>query len=132
MNLFAQWYRTSLLLLSIVIASTSAASETITLKNKTEISYAMALNEAIDRLSGKVMNCIENNNGKTEGCICIDECSCKFKDEYILAKEAYLKAIKKYRHWEGNVVFYQTGTDPMGYNINLEGLERQFSISCKK
>jgi len=125
-------YRSLLLLFLIWGVSLSAAAETITLEDETEIKYAVAVNEAIDRLSQKVMSCIEINDGKTEGCICIDECSCKFKDEYISAKKVYQRAIKTYPRWEGQVVFYKRKNNSMGYNINFAGLERQFSASCKK
>lgn len=129
---FRTSYRTCLLLFVISLVSLSATAETITLEDETEIRYAVALNEAIDRLSEKVMSCVEDNGGKTEGCVCVDECSCKFKDEYVSAKDAYYKAIRAYPHWEGKVVFYRTGTNPMGYNINFEGLRHQFSVSCEK
>lgn len=129
---FTTSYRTCLLLVVISLVSLSATAETITLEDETEIKYAVALNEAIDRLSEKVMSCVEDNGGRTEGCVCVDECSCKFKDEYISAKDAYHRAIKKYPHWEDKVVFYRIGTNPMGYNINFEGLHRQFSASCEK
>jgi hypothetical protein len=126
------WYTMFLLLVSILVASLSAAAETITLVDETEIKYAATLNEAIDRLSEKVMSCVENNSGKTEECICVDECSCKFKDEYISAKDAYDRAIRAYPQWDGKVVFYRIATDPTGYNINFEGLRRQFSAKCGK
>jgi len=122
----------SLLLVSICLIGLSATEETITLEDETEIKYAVAVNEAIDRLSEKVMSCIENNGGKAEGCVCDNECSCEFKDDYIAAKKAYQSAIKAYPHWEGEVVFYQKEDDPTGYNINFAGLQRQFSVSCEE
>jgi len=125
-------YLSLLLLFLIWGVGLSAAAETITLEDETEIKYAVAVDEAIDRLSQKVMSCIEKNDGKTEGCICVDECSCKFKDEYILVKKVYQRAIKTYPHWEGQIVYYKRKNDSMGYNINFPGLQRQFSAICNK
>jgi hypothetical protein len=71
-NRFSMKYSTFFFIILFVMVSISAALETITLDDNTEISYAIAVNEAIDRLSGRMRDCIENNNGKTEGCICID------------------------------------------------------------
>ena len=104
MKSFTSSYRTFLLLVSICLIGLSATEETITLEDETEIKYAVAVDEAIDRLSEKVMSCIENNSGEVEGCVC-DECSCEFEDDYIAAKKAYQRAIKTYPHWEGEVVF---------------------------
>lgn len=131
MKSFTSSYRTFLLLVSICLIGLSATEETITLEDETEIKYAVAVDEAIDRLSEKVMSCIENNSGEVEGCVC-DECSCEFEDDYIAAKKAYQRAIKTYPHWEGEVVFYQKEDDPTGYNLNFAGLQRQFSVSCEK
>jgi len=55
-------YRSLLLLFLIWGVSLSGAEETITLEDETEIKYAVAVNEAIDRLSQKVMSCIGNND----------------------------------------------------------------------
>ena len=90
------------------------------------------MNEAIDHLTEKVMSCIEQNNGKTEGCICANECSCKFKDAYVSTKKTFQRTINRYPNWEGNLVSYQKENDPQGYSINFAGLEHQFSTSCKK
>ena len=83
-------------------------------------------------MSEKVMSCIESNNGKPEGCICENACACKFKVEYLEAQDAYERAIKAYPHWGGNIVFFRKHDDPMGYNLDLDGLKRQFRARCEK
>jgi len=132
MKIFSLMLGKSLLVISMLMVSVSAMAETITLKNEKEILHAVAMNEAIDRLTKKVMSCIEENDGKTEGCICVDECSCKFKDNYFSAKRTYQSTVKTYPHWGSHIVFYQRENDPQGYNINFAGLQHQFSASCEK
>ncbi|MEE8348666.1 MAG: hypothetical protein V3R94_03780 [Acidobacteriota bacterium] len=122
---------TVLLFGSIGLVSGAAAVETLTLENETEIETAAAVSDAIDRLSEKVMTCIENNGGGTEGCLCVDECSCEFEDDYMAAKEAYQTAVAAYPHWEDEVVFYQKESDSTGYNLDFEGLKSQFGASCE-
>ena len=120
------------LLILISLTSLSINAEIVELENETEIQYAVAMNEAIDHLSEKIMNCIEDNNGKTEGCICTSECSCKFKDDYLSAHNSYQQAIKAYPSWENKGVFYQQANDATGYAINFAALKTQFSTSCQK
>jgi hypothetical protein len=132
MKIFSLMLGKSLLVISMLMVSVSAMAETITLKNEKEILHAVAMNEAIDRLTEKVMSCIKENDGKTEGCICVDECSCKFKDNYISAKRTYQSTVNTYPHWGSHIVFYQRENDPQGYNINFAGLQHQFSASCEK
>ena len=55
-------YRSLSLLFLIWVVSLSGTEETLTLEDETEIKYAFAFNEAIDRLSQKVMSCIGNND----------------------------------------------------------------------
>jgi len=111
---------------------TSVSAETLELKNKNEINDAINLNNKINMLSTKVMACIENNNGKTQGCICSNECSCKFKGAYLAAKNAYTEVINQYPSWSKKIIFFKMPNDPAGYNLNLAGLEKQFSTSCSE
>ncbi len=118
--------------MTAVIGLGSAGAETIDLTEKTQIDDAIDMNDAIDAISSKVMQCIEKNNGEPQGCICLDECSCKFADEYLLAKNTYLALIRKYPNWDNQIIYFRKPADPAGYNINFAAVKKQFGGSCQK
>jgi hypothetical protein len=104
-------YKAFLFIALIFFFNLSAGAETITIENPAEIQYAHTLSQAIDRLTDKVMSCIDNEGGTIEQCKCT-ECSCKFTDEYAALKKAYNDALKAKPAWEDNIVFYRLEGDP--------------------
>lgn len=106
-----------------------AGAETIELENPDDIKLAAKLNQSMDNLSSKVMNCIDEG-GTIEQCGCT-ECSCKFTAEYAAFKKAYKDALATYPDWDEKIIFYQLEGNPTGYNINFAGLKKQFSMKCE-
>ena len=123
-------YKTLLFIGLIFFFGLMTKAETIKIENPVEIKYAQNVDQAIERLSGKVMACVDASGGKTDECMCT-ECSCKFKAEYTALKQAYKQALETNPGWEDNTVFYQLEGDPMGYNISFAGLKRQFNVKCE-
>jgi hypothetical protein len=125
-------YGMSLLFALLWVMSASVCAKTIKLHDTEQIRDADAVNQVIDKLSASVMACVEHNGGKTKGCICMDECSCKFKREYRAVKVAFIHALKQHPEWAGNVVFYQKNNDPNGYSISFsKSMQQQFKLTCK-
>ena len=123
-------FKKVLLIPLIYLVCVSVNAETINIENPTQVKYAQNLNDAIDRLSEKVMSCIDAGGDMAEECMCT-ECSCKFQEKYNAVKKAYKEALKANPEWEDNTVFYQLEGDPMGYNVNFKGLKQQFSTNCE-
>jgi len=124
-------YKTFLFIALIFFFNLLVKAETITIEIPAEIKYAQNLDQAIERLSDKVMGCFESKGDMAEECMCT-ECSCKFSDEYAAVKKAYNEALKAKPEWEDNTVFYQLEGDPTGYNISFAGLKRQFNTTCEQ
>ncbi|NIP38056.1 MAG: hypothetical protein GWO07_03375 [Candidatus Dadabacteria bacterium] len=115
-------------ILSIASIALVVNAETIELTDPANIKYAHAVSRAMEEVSSKVMSCIDEG-GTIGECKCT-ECSCKFTSEYEVFKKAYKEALAANPDWDDKVVFYTLEGDPMGYNINFEGLKSQFSSEC--
>ncbi len=117
-------------IIGLVLVNGVASSEILVLKDEREIQRAAQLKKSINRLSGKVMQCVKSQNGATEGCVCSDQESCKFKVEYNDVKESYCEAIALYPHWKGKSLNYTLPPNPVGHALGMIGFEKQFGRYC--
>lgn len=121
----------SLLSSALTFITSADTSETLNLDNEVEIKKAAEIYNAVDRITEKVMACVNSNNDKTEGCICLHENSCKFKEEFRYALKLYCETKNIYPEWEGRILYYTLPGDPNGYSLSMTGLEKQFGSDCK-
>ena len=119
-----------LFIILIALCIDGAHAQILDLQDEREIQAASRISQSIDRLSEKVMRCIESQQGVTKGCICADLESCKFTSEYKDATEMYCEAIARYPHWQGKTLNFTVPSSPGGYALGMEGLERQFGRYC--
>jgi hypothetical protein len=98
---------------------------TIELSRAIDVSDAKALNNAVDGLSNKVMECVKNKDAKP------DECYCRYPQELAQLQVAYKKALKLHPTWQDQVLFWwRDGKHDYSYNLSLKGLRMQLEKKC--
>ncbi len=85
-----------------------------------EIATAKALNDGIDRISGKVTPCVEK--GGDPG-----TCLCQNAGDLAALKRAYEAAVAGHPAWRGRVLFFSNADKSRSWNISMPGLERALS-----
>ena len=116
-----------MLLLSFSItASAAERDETITLTDPKKIVYAMALQEAIDQASKKVMECVKQKLAPQEKCFCL------YPGEVGKVREKYEDALQNNPEWRDRIVHWTIKGDPLSYNLAFSGLRRQVERKCEK
>jgi len=116
-------------LLMLCLSLTADAAEqqrTITLTDPKKIAHAMALNEAIDQVSKKVMHCVEKKLAPQEKCFCL------YPAEVSNVREKYEIALKNNPDWKDRIVFWTVKGDPISYNLAFSGLRRQLEAKCER
>ena len=117
----------ALLMLCLSQAADAAEKqETITLTDSNKIADAMALNQAIDQVSKKVMQCTEKKLAPQEKCFCL------YPVEVGRVKEKYEIALKNNPEWKDRIVFWTVKGNSTSYNLAFSGLRRQLEIKCEK
>ena len=119
------------LLFTVMLLSTSilAAEENIDLTTSEEIQAAKSISIAFDKVSEKVMKCIEENNGETEGCICLNRSECPFKAEFDNFINTFCGVVSTFPDWKLNNVLYQT-EDGMGHSLGTATIQHHYGESC--
>jgi hypothetical protein len=115
-------------LLMLCLSLTAGATEqpgTITLTDSKKIADAMALNEAIDQVSKKVMQCVEEKLAPQE------KCFCSYPAEVSKVRERYEIALKNNPDWKDRIVFWTVKGNPTSYNLAFSGLRRQLEMKCE-
>jgi len=116
-----------LFFISFLLSPVLFASDLITLKNADDIKDAVELNQAIDIISNKVMDCVSKQLAPPNKCFCL----------YPKENKAFIRKataiISKHSEWEGKVIFWQLGNDPTGYgyNISIPGIKKQMEMNCE-
>jgi hypothetical protein len=94
----------------MIFSCATYAQESITISDKNEIEMAKKISASIDKLSGKVMGCMETRGGEHEGCTCETREVCPFKEEYDEFVNTVCTAYKSYPAWKANNLYYETNT----------------------
>src|SRR5262245_61401593 len=88
------------LILSLVMVVDALAKEdTITLTESKAIADAMAINEALNQVSKKVMDCVGQKLAPPEKCFCL------YPTEVTKVREKYEVALKNNPEWKDRIVF---------------------------
>ena len=93
------------------------AASTIELSNPSDVGDAQNLNNAVDAISNKVMECVKNKRAKP------DECYCLYPKELEQLKTAYENTLRLHPAWQDQVIFWRR--DNYSYNLSLKGLGPQ-------
>ena len=115
-------------ILTLIVFSLSVyANETMTLTTSDEIADAIKINRAIDHVTDKVMECVNNNLAPAK------ECYCLYPREVTSFKSTVQKILKKHPNWEGKTISWQIKNDPKGYGytISILGIQTQMKMMCE-
>ena len=103
-------------------AEEARAVKPIELTNSNDIKDAFTINNAIDALSNKVMECAKKSKKP-------EECHCLFPQDKTQLAEIYKTTISKHPHWQNEVIFWQRD-DGYSYNLSLDGVKRSLALKC--
>ena len=96
--------------------------QTITLIQPDDIRHASVMDQAIVRLSNKVMECVRGKLAPDNGCACL------YPDELFQVKKTYEETIKQHPGWKNKIVSYTQGERT--FAVSFAGLSRQLDIKC--
>ena len=114
----------------LTMCSPSVYAENITLSDETEIGKAEAVSAAMAAISEKVMKCIEDNDGNTDGCTCATRESCPFKVEFDAFVEVFCGVIAAHPEWQARDVAYQVSPDPTSRILGTSNIHRHYGKAC--
>jgi hypothetical protein len=111
----------------ILFQTFTYGAETVTLKASNEIADAIKINKAIDLVTDKVMECVNNNLAPAKKCYCL------YPNEVTSFKSTVNTILKKHPEWEGKTISWQIQNDPRGYgyNISIPGIQTQMKMMCE-
>jgi hypothetical protein len=96
--------------------------QTITLTKPDDIRHASLMDQAIVRLSNKVMECVRGKLAPDNGCVCL------YPDELSQVRKTYEETMKQHPGWKNKIVSYtQEGRT---FAVSFGGLSRQLDIKC--
>ena len=121
--------RFSASLITFFTAATVFGAEpapTITLTDAKAIEHAVALEQAIDKMSQKVSQCVAEKLAPPE------KCFCRYPSELRTIGQKYKAAVKSYPEWKERVVFWTEKGGPMGHNLVIPSIRKQLQVDCSK
>ena len=120
---------TSIALLPVCLATSvlsygAGPEQVMTLIKPGDIRHASLMDQAIVRLSNKVMECVRSKLAPDNGCVCL------YPHELSQVKNTYEETIKEHPAWKNNTVSYtQEGRT---FAVSFGGLSRQLDIKCSQ
>jgi hypothetical protein len=118
-------YRYLSFMLFIAYFSNSSGSDNISLTDPQKITDAVAVNESINTISDKVMNCVEKKLAPPEKCFCL------YPKIFSNFKTKYKMAIKNNPEWEDKIVSWQDKDPVMGHSLSFAVLKVQTKMKCE-
>src|SRR5512142_1491740 len=120
---------TSIALLAVCLATSvmsygASPEETSTLIKPDEIRQASLMDQAIVRLSNKVMECVRGKLAPDNGCVCL------YPHELSQVKKTYEETIKQHPDWKNKSVSY--AREGRTFAVSFGGLSRQLDIKCSQ
>jgi hypothetical protein len=102
-----------------------AQNNIIKLSKASDIQDAKQVQQAMDRVTEKVMICVNKKLAPAQ------DCHCLYPGEVSNLKEIYNKALDAHPGWKDKVVNFTNDQGNYGYNISFYALHRQFEQKCK-
>jgi hypothetical protein len=113
---------------SMSIASNAADLQSVKpveLSNPTDVNDIKKLNDSVDALSNKVMECVKKKAAPP------NECYCRYPKELAQLKDTYKKTLQQHPSWYDQVIFWWRDTKhDYSYNLSLQGLRMQLEKKC--
>jgi hypothetical protein len=97
----------------------------IKLSNPSDVNDIRTLNDSVNALSNRVMECVKNKAALP------DECYCRYPKELSQLREEYKNILKLHPSWQDRVIFWwRDEKQDYSYNLSLKGLRMQFEKNC--
>ncbi len=106
-----------------------AGTDIVEVKSEKDKVIVIELDDAINKVSEKVMGCMEQPDGTREKCACMDLENCKFKSEYQSLITIFCKAKIDHPEWAGKIVNVYQSSKTIA--LGMVGLDRQLGSNCK-
>jgi len=118
---------TSIALLLVCLATSvigygAGAEQTIALTKPDDIRHAALMDQAIVRLSNKVMECVRAKLAPD------NRCSCLYPRELSQVRKIYWQTLRQHPEWRNKVVSYTQ--EERTFAVSFGGLSRQLDIKC--
>jgi len=117
----------SVMLLGLALPHASYSESVVTvvtLKDSQKILAATAINDAIDNISKKVIECMSKKLAPD------NECFCLYPEDIKNFNLKVNNALIKYPEWENKIINWQLNDEPMGYHLSISGLRKQQQMKC--
>ena len=118
---------TSIALLLVCLATSvigygAGAEQTVALTKPDDIRHASLMDQAIVRLSNKVMECVRAKLAPD------NRCSCLYPRELSQVRKIYGQTLRQHPEWRNKVVSYTQ--EERTFAVSFGGLSRQLDIKC--
>ena len=118
---------TSIALLLVCLATSvigygAGAEQTVALTKPDDIRHASLMDQAIVRLSNKVMECVRAKLAPD------NRCSCLYPQELSQLRKTYEGTIKHHPEWKNRMVSYTH--EGRTFAVSIGGVSRQLDVKC--
>jgi hypothetical protein len=96
--------------------------QVVPLSEPADIRDASLMDQAIVRLSDKVMECVQRKLAADSACFCL------YPQELSQVRETYEGTLKRHPEWKNATVSYFR--DGKTFAVSMEGLSRQLEVKC--
>ena len=117
--------RTTLLMSILVCNQAMAQTGVINLTKPADINDAKRVEQALDRVTTKVMQCVRNKLAPPQSCHCL------YPKDVANLKGTYTKILQAHPDWSDMAVSYTDAQNKFGHMVSFLGLHRQFEQKCK-
>ena len=126
MNKFTFIILFSIYLLSpdICDAADRGQAEVIELTKPDDIRDASTIDQAIVKLSNKVMECVQSKLAPA------NDCYCHYPQEFSNVRKTYEGTIAQHSDWKNKIVSYTR--EGKSYAVSFDGLSRQLERKCSQ
>ena len=101
-----------------------ASAQTVALTKPDDIRQASLMDQAIVRLSNKVMGCVRGKLAPD------NQCFCRYPQELSQLRKIYEETIRQHPEWRNRTVSYTQ--EERTFAVSFGGLSRQLDIKCSQ
>jgi hypothetical protein len=107
-----------------VIGYGAGPEQTVALTKPDDIRHASLMDQAIVRLSNKVMECVRGKLAPDNRCFCL------YPQEVSQVRKIYEETIRQHPEWRNKMVSYTQ--EERTFAVSFDGLSRQLDIKCSQ
>ncbi len=120
-----RWFGVLLLLCLSPMVHAADEQKPIMVTDPENIAAAMALNEALDQLTRKVMQCAQKGLAASQ-----EKCFCLYSPESDKVREKYEIALKRNPEWKDRVIFWTIKGAVSSYTLAFARIRGQLETKC--